>query len=227
MIAYASLTRSRRNLDALRAANAEAGHQPWRLLVSRADRTQPPADFRYCLDNGAWSDFKADRPFNGPAFERLIDLYGAGADFTVLPDIVAGGMASLDLSMRWLNRVMATCSLVLIAAQDGMTPEDLAPFVGPNVGVFLGGSTEWKLATMRSWGDACAGWGCWYHVARVNTARRFRRAHLAGAVSVDGSSASRYSADPFAAGRPPPAKSFRPTGFLTAPAEMGAVGSWP
>jgi hypothetical protein len=46
---------------------------------------------------------------------------------------------------------------------------------------------------MQDWGAAAADFGCYYHVARVNTARRFHLAHAAGAWSVDGSSASRYA----------------------------------
>jgi hypothetical protein len=192
MIAYASRTGTRRNLDAMRAVNTALGFDFWRLLVSRAGvwRTE---GFRYCLDNGAWSDFQAGGAFDDEAFDGLLERLGGGADWVVLPDIVAGGRTSLDLSLRWMNRAMAMCDLVLIAVQDGMDPADLAPYVGPRVGIFLGGSTDWKLARMALWGAACADWGCWYHVARVNTARRFRMAHDAGATSIDGSSATRFA----------------------------------
>jgi hypothetical protein len=74
-----------------------------------------------------------------------------------------------------------------------MEPDDLSPLVGRNTGIFLGGSTEWKLKRMSDWGEFCAAKRCWYHVARVNTRGRFRMAHAAGADSVDGSSASRFA----------------------------------
>lgn len=185
LVCYASRTGTRRNLDALRAAG-------WRLLVSRAGiwRTE---GFPYAIDNGAWSDFQAGRPFDDIAFGLLVDKLGAAADWIVLPDIVAGGMASLELSIRWSNRCRAACGLVLIAVQDGMEPADLAPFVGGAVGIFLGGSTEWKLARMEQWGQFAAEVGCHYHVARVNTRRRFRLAIASGACSIDGSSASRFA----------------------------------
>lgn len=185
MVCYASRTGTRRNLAALR----EAG---WRMLVSRAAAWRNEG-FPYCLDNGAWSDFTAGTAFDDDAFEALVDKMGAGADFIVLPDIVAGGRASLEMSLRWMNRCRSACDLVLIAVQDGMTPADLRPFLGEHVGIFLGGSTEWKLATMRQWGELSIDVGCWYHVARVNTGRRFRMAHAAGADSIDGSSASRFA----------------------------------
>ena len=70
---------------------------------------------------------------------------------------------------------------------------DLIALVGPQVGIFLGGSTEWKLANMRLWGEFCAARDIHYHVARVNSAKRLFMAIGAGAHSVDGSSASRYA----------------------------------
>lgn len=183
---YASRTGTRRNLAALRAAG-------WGLLVSRAGEWRTEGFDRYCLDNGAWADFQASRAFDGDAFERLIDKLGAGADWIVLPDIVAGGIASLELSLRWSNRCLSVCPLVLIAVQDGMQETDLEHLVGRSVGIFLGGSTAWKLATMGAWGSFCARLGVYYHVARVNTERRMWMAIAAGADSIDGSSASRYA----------------------------------
>jgi hypothetical protein len=186
MMCYASRTGTRRNLAALRSAG-------WGLLVSRGGMWRTEGFDRYVLDNGAWSDFQASRPFDAGAFERLIDQLGAGADWVVLPDIVAGGLASLELSLRWSNRVLSACDQVLIAVQDGMETADLAHVVGRKVGVFLGGSTAWKLANMALWGAFCRAHGVHYHVARVNTERRTWLAISAGANSIDGSSGSRYA----------------------------------
>jgi hypothetical protein len=189
LICYASRTGTKRNLAALRAAG-------WGLLVSRAWEWRTEGFTRIAGDNGAWSDHQAGRAFNADGFERFLEWLAAQPvvpDWIVLPDIVAGGRASLDLSLRHLNRCLAVAPLVLIAVQDGMVPADLVPHVGRSIGIFLGGSTEWKLANMRRWGEFCAAHRLHYHVARVNTARRYRLAHDAGAGSVDGSSASRYS----------------------------------
>lgn len=185
MILYASRTGTRRNLAALR-------QHGWRLLVSRAADWRSEG-FPYAIDNGAWSDFQAGRSFDEDRFDQLVDRMGAGADWVVLPDIVAGGRASLDLSLRWSNRCLSACSLVLLAVQDGIEPEDVRPYVGPRVGIFLGGSTEWKIARMLDWGRFAREMGCHYHVARVNTRGRMRLAAAAGAASVDGSSASRFA----------------------------------
>lgn len=186
---YASRTGTRRNLDALRGAG-------WGLLVSRAGVWRMEGFSDVMADNGAWSDFQGNRPFDGDTFERFLDwLSGQPVvpKSLVLPDIVAGGDASLELSVRWSNRCLSVCPLVLLAVQDGMTEQDVAPLVGPKVGVFLGGSTQWKISTMAAWGVFCHRLGLHYHVARVNTEKRMAMAIAAGADSVDGTSASRYA----------------------------------
>ena len=186
MICYASRTGTRRNLDALRRAG-------WRLMISRtgAWRTE---GFPYALDNGAWTDFRSGRDFDDAAFKTLVDRLGGLADWIVSPDIVAGGVRSLRFSLLWLPHLLVRTRMALIPVQDGMVPDDLVSVVLPKrVGLFLGGSTEWKLSTMRQWGEFCRDRGVHYHVGRVNSAKRFRLAHMAGADSADGSSASRYA----------------------------------
>lgn len=184
MIAYASRTGTRRNLAALRAAG-------WRLLLS-PEGVLRSEGFPFGLDNGAWSAFQKGRGIDLAKFERAVERFGGAADWVVAPDIVAGGLASLALTAEWLPK-LRHLRRVLVAVQDGMTPADVAPFVSHRVGIFLGGSTGWKLANMQRWGDWCASLGLYYHVARVNTAQRVRLAHQAGAQSIDGTSASRYA----------------------------------
>jgi hypothetical protein len=188
VICYASRTGTRRNLAALRAAG-------WGLLVSRVGVWRTEGFDHYVLDNGAWADHQAGRSFDEDEYERFLAWVATQAvpAWCVLPDVVAGGRTSLALSCRYLNRCLSVAPLVLIAVQDGLTEADLAPLVGRSVGIFLGGSTEWKLANMARWGAFCRERGVHYHVARVNTARRFRMAHAAGAASVDGSSVTRYA----------------------------------
>ena len=151
---------------------------------------------RYALDNGAWSDFRTGRDFDDGGFKTLVDRLGGAADFIIAPDIVADGLHSLRLNLVWLTPLLVRTRLVLVAVQDGMGPQDLVDVVVPgHVGIFLGGSTEWKLQTMRSWGEFAAERNVYFHIGRANTARRFRLAHQAGADSVDGSGASRYSTE--------------------------------
>ena len=140
--------------------------------------------FRYALDNGAWSAFKSCKPWDERAFARLVERLGGKADFVIAPDIVGGGIASLHLSEAWLPRLPG---LRLLAVQDGMAPADVQALLGEDVGLFLGGTTPWKIETMALWGDLASATGCWYHVARVNSSYRLWLAQTAGATSFDGS----------------------------------------
>jgi hypothetical protein len=165
-------------------------------MVSRAGVWRTEGFERICGDNGAWADFQAGRAFDDNAYERFLEWLAAqrtAPDWLVLPDIVAGGLESLALSLRYMNRCRAIAPLVLVAVQNGMEPRDLAPLVGPGIGIFLGGSTDWKIRRMLEWGVFCAERGIYYHVARVNSFKRMALAIAAGADSIDGSSCSRYA----------------------------------
>jgi hypothetical protein len=184
MIAYASRTGTRRNLMALRAAD-------WRLMVTPAcPRTE---GFRYALDNGAWGAFLQGKSWDADAFVRMVVDLGMGADFVVIPDVVGDGRRSLARTRAWLPLLLGRVGLLLIAVQDGITPQDVRLFLGANVGLFIGGSTAWKLATLGSWGTLAADIGCYLHVGRVNTQRRIARCHAVGAQSFDGTSVSRFA----------------------------------
>lgn len=146
----------------------------------------------YALDNGAWTAHQRGEPFDVAAFEKALGLLGDGADWVVAPDIVGGGVRSLRLSESWLPR-LEWCRRTLIAVQDGIAPRDISPLLGSRVGIFVGGTTEWKIATMRRWGSLSRERQCYLHVARVNSARRIHLCHDAGAHSFDGSSVTRYA----------------------------------
>lgn len=102
-MAYASRTGTRRNLAALRQAG-------WRLMVS-AKGVLRSEGFPYCLDNGAWWSFANGQPFDEAAFLRAYGALARGADFVVLPDIVAGGLRSLEFSLNWRVRLGAPVCL--------------------------------------------------------------------------------------------------------------------
>lgn len=198
LIAYAARTGTKRNLAGIRSMG-------WRLLVSAAadHRTEGFEDVGIGLDNGAWSvrdtgDYPAALKRR---FIRLLCAFGAIADWGVPPDIVAGGASSLALSLRWLPWVLRHCRRALVAVQDGMTVDQVRPYIGTDVGIFVGGTTPWKLATMSAWADLAHDRAAWCHVARVNSSLRIRKVALAGATSFDGSSASRYAIQQPALGR--------------------------
>jgi len=184
MIAYASRTGTRRNLAALR----EAG---WRLIVTPVClRTE---GFRYALDNGAWSAHRRGLQWDADAFVRALVKLGMHADFVVLPDIVGQGTASLKRSRTWLPIVSGYTGRCLVPVQNGVDPAEVRALLSERVGLFVGGDTTWKLATLGYWGRMAHEAGCYLHVGRVNTARRIRRVESAGAHSFDGTSVTRYA----------------------------------
>lgn len=196
MIRYASRTGGAVILSDLRAHG-------WRLMVSARGRLRHEG-FRYALDNGAWTaseerrkGLRATADLDLRAFKVAVDRMGAEADFIVVPDVVADAARSWPLTRYWLRRLRRDRRLrravLMIAVQDGMEPEAIRPFLSRRVGVFVGGSTEWKLSTMTAWGRLAADQGAWCHVGRVNTGRRARLCEIAGVRSFDGSGPSRYS----------------------------------
>lgn len=184
MIAYASRTGTRSTLAKLRAAG-------WRLLVSAAGELRTEG-LPYALDNGAWSSHQKKRPFDESAFLRALTALGRDADFVVMPDIVEGGDPSLELSFRWMRRVLDHTRVGLIAVQDGHEPWQVYELLGPTCGVFVGGSTAWKLATTPRWAAVARARGAWCHVGRVNTKRRIALCGASGATSFDGTSVVRF-----------------------------------
>lgn len=185
IVPYFSRTGTRENLEPLRAAG-------WRIMISPAGELRTEGFERYCVDNGAWSAFTQQRPWDEAAFVDALARFGARADFVVVPDIVLGGVESLDVSHAWLPRVLDAAPVALIAVQNGMTPNHLAGTLGPRVGVFVGGDSAWKEQTMATWTAAAHAAGAVCHVGRVNTQRRLRLCQMAGADSFDGSGVSRF-----------------------------------
>lgn len=184
MIPYASQTSGPN-----RAAIEGAG---WRQFVSpdTAAKNGAPTT-AYALDNGAWGAFLRGQPWNEEAFVRLVGEMGERSDFVVVPDVVSDRLATLERASVWLPRLAGLRRYV--AVQDGMTWTDVEPLVPDLAGLFVGGSTAWKLSTMADWGGFCRARGLRLHVGRVNSARRIRLCGDAGANSFDGSVVSRYA----------------------------------
>jgi hypothetical protein len=184
VIPYATSTRTRRNVAALAAAG-------WRLFLTPEIQTHH--GLPYALDNGAWGAYRRGVPWDGAAFGQLLAELGAGADFVVLPDVVGDGHRSLARSIAWLPTVGAVNPRVLLPVQDGMTAVEVVPVLAALFGLFVGGTTEWKVSTLPRWAALARHHGKYLHIARVNTARRIRLCQMAGAHSFDGTSVTRYA----------------------------------
>jgi hypothetical protein len=195
---YATYTTTRVNLVALAAAGIRVLVGPDQLRVG----LQGYPATRYAIDNGAWGAFKAARAFDAAAFWRVLERWGERRacaptscrepDWIVCPDIVAGGLTSLGLSLQWLPYVRQY-GHPLIAVQDGMRPEHVEDHVGPGVGIFLGGSTAWKWSTLPTWATMARTYRAHLPVGRVNSERGIAVCRGHGVTSADGTAASRFS----------------------------------
>jgi len=191
VIPYCSSTGTRSTRAALQAAG-------WRVLVVPTGKDKNYG-LDYAIDNGAWSAYQRGLPFDEKAFMRTLKWSAKQdikPDWIVVPDIVAGGIKSLEYSLGWIDRVSSYGPL-LLAVQDGMTPEHIERYIGSELGIFLGGTTQWKLSTMMEWGELCHskakdGNRPWYHCGRVNTVRRISLCASSGADSFDGTSVARF-----------------------------------
>lgn len=183
--AYASRTGTQRNLDGLRAHG-------WGLLISAYGEHRNEGWTDIMLDPGTWST-RASGGWDANRFVDLLDAFGHTSEQTIAPDIVAGGRASLDLSLAWLDDLLALGRPVLLAAQDGLNLDDVRPHLSERVGVAVGGSTGWKWRTASSWARLAKECGARCHVLRANSERMIAHASAIGADSFDGSGPSVFA----------------------------------
>lgn len=181
MTIYLGQTRSRslmQRLDALGFGE----------MTTRAE--VPPRRRPWALDNGAFGDWKAGRPFDHDAWCKTVSsLYvlgltrEGGPDFIVAPDIVAGGVASLGFSLKYALGLRF--APVYLAVQDGMDEIDVARAIDTYDGIFVGGTLRWKIEWAPRWVTLAHRFGKPCHIGRVGTFKRVRWARRIGADSID------------------------------------------
>ncbi len=165
---------------------------PGRLahLISPGGWRQPLLP--YALDNGAFGAFIKQQPFDGEAFLGLLDkariheqlyldkLPGRKTPMWVaVPDVVQDAKATLASWDEWVPKLKPYGWPLAFVVQDGMKPEDVP---GKADVVFVGGSVEWKWATVSRW----AGYFDRVHVGRVNSPARLEELEDMGVESCDG-----------------------------------------
>lgn len=145
----------------------------------------------FAIDNGCFSAWRRGVRWNAAPFlnnlHKCAEL-GLKPDFVVLPDIVAGGERSLERSRAWATilREQYPGITLYLAVQDGMTPaEHGLDILSIADGIFVGGTTQWKLATMRAWATLAHKQGMEVHVGRIGTPDRMVLAHNIGIDSID------------------------------------------
>lgn len=141
------------------------------LLISPAGWRQAPFYMPYALDNGAFTGFDESgfvkmlsRPKDHPPM------------WVAVPDAVGDAEATSRQFHEWKDRIAFPLAFCV---QDGHEPQDIPSGVQC---VFVGGTTEWKLANAHKFKGATK----WLHIGRVNTLKRLDWAERIGADSVDG-----------------------------------------
>jgi hypothetical protein len=151
----------------------------------------PPRRTPWFLDNGAFRAYSHEKPWDELRFASVLNearCYHLPPDFVVAPDIVAGGLDSLELSIRWA-RACIDLAPVYLAVQDGMdgVALDRALEQADFAGVFLGGSMPWKRATGADWVLRAHQRGLKCHVGRAGTAQMVTWVRYIQADSLDSS----------------------------------------
>lgn len=170
---------------------ADLTRRLWRLGIGEctARGELPPRRRPWFYDNGAFGDWRAGRPFDVDTFVRDIRWIHDALDrpeFIVLPDIVGGGLASLEASRKWIPFVRGLAPLYL-AVQDGMEASDVEPVLRRVNGLFVGGTLRWKVRTGAAWVQLARSHEKPCHIGRCGSVRRVRWAMRIGATSIDSS----------------------------------------
>ena len=151
-------------------------------LYSPGGQRGPWPELPYALDNGAFPAFTKGEAWDSAAHLELLmwaKNSGQAPLWALVPDVVGDRAATIA---KWNHTHAAVAAFgwpLAFAVQDGMTPADVPR--GASV-VFVGGSTEWKWATVSMWAKEFPR----THVGRVNTYRWLRVCEDAGVESVDG-----------------------------------------
>jgi hypothetical protein len=156
----------------------------------------PPRRTPWFYDNGAFTDWKADRPFDITRFSRDVWRITTDVekglscpDFIVVPDLVAAGSESLRESNSWLTWLADRNIPLYLAVQDGMQSCDVAPLIENHnySGIFVGGTVKWKRDTALEWCELADFMEVPCHIGRVGTSKKVKWAASIGASSIDSS----------------------------------------
>ncbi|KAB7884992.1 hypothetical protein [Poseidonibacter ostreae] len=175
------------------------------LRIKQSDAQQ----HGFAFDNGVFADFINGLSFNDKKFkEKLRTLHRERKfpDFIVVPDIIGGGIESLEYSISYLSKLDFCPFPKFLVVQNGMELVDVEPYLckhnnKQNIefdGLFVGGSptfngfgkpksteVEWKLKTMESWTKLAHKYDKRCHIGRVSSKRRLQFARSISADSCD------------------------------------------
>ena len=161
-----------------------AGQYPDRIgwLLSPGGWRKPHRWMKYALDNDRFRARSTNEQWNEAAYLLMLSKAAAlkhSPLWLLVPDVVANREATLAQWQYWAPKLAEYGWPLAFAVQDGMTQADVPSDADV---VFVGGTTEWKWATVWDW---CRN-NERVHVGRVNGYEGLWSCHDAGAESCDG-----------------------------------------
>lgn len=204
MIPYASALPNKECLEML-----DRYYDKWRFLLSPASvrsvskkREHLLYNRGYAIDNGVYSDYVRNKKWDENSFLKLLDRFSEHCDWIVIPDSIGDWEATLSLFMIWVNKLFYYHRPLMLVAQDGAEKNNYREIKGitknssriieGGIGIFIGGSTEWKLSHSRKIAQICRENNSRCHIGRVNSSKRVQLCYSWGATSFDGSGMSRF-----------------------------------
>ena len=163
------------------------------IMVSRNYRDPRRSEY-YAFDNGAFSAWKNNKPWDSESFLRVLEKFlghEKGPDFVVVPDIVGEGVRSLKWSLEWLDKIGGGETRYYLAVQDGMTNDMVKPIIKQFGGLFVGGTLEWKYQTAKDWVALSHSHILPCHIGRCGEWDKVAWASIIGADSIDSMSWAR------------------------------------
>lgn len=182
-------------VDHSRVPKLTSAGWPMGWMVSATHIRRPRSDLPWALDNGLYyppGEIPKPPTVRARIYECLSRCYRLNWPqpmFAVVPDVPYRGEESLALSMTHLPVLhsMFPKTPWAIAVQDGMNTPEARQEILAFDWIFVGGSTDWKIATGEDWCQFGHSHGKKVHIARVNTTQRLRQVQDWNADSADGS----------------------------------------
>ena len=152
----------------------------------------------YAIDNGAYNYYLRKVDFDEKAFYKLLDTWATDCDWVAIPDSVGNWEETKAMLDVWVPRLLEYKVPLLVVVQDG---SEVNNYKDVHIlldrmdiqGIFVGGTTDWKLSNIQGLSDVCKQHNKHIHVGRVNSVKRLKHCFYADVDSVDGSGMSRFT----------------------------------
>jgi hypothetical protein len=170
------LARETGKLGHLYSPGAERGPWPW---------------FPFAIDNGAFSAWDArqnvwdPKKWDEKKWMKLLfwaQTQNQAARWAIVPDVPGNAAATFQRWQKYAGIVEQTRIPLAMAVQDGMEPAHVRALSPAPQVICVGGTTDWKWATVGTWTDAFER----VHVLRCNSPEKLGLLEQLGVESCDG-----------------------------------------